>query len=196
MSRGQHIQVILLLIQASKLEPEDRTPNKTENPHSTIIPHEQWISRQRDEGLANGGGDGGLEEEDRHDEGPHVLWRLGERVLEACDRSQDLRDGDEDVRARLRPDIDADRCAGRDAVCKHARRKLPAFGLLVDVSLNDGRPDHGHGAGVEAPGDLLDGREFDVHLAEVGPQEEVADRDQDDEREGVEIREHVVRQPV
>ena len=37
---------------------------------------------------------------------------------------------------------------------------------------------------------------MDLHLSEPGPEEEVANRDQDDEREGVEVREDVVGEPI
>ena len=41
--------------------------------------------------------DGGHEEEDRHDEGSHVLWRFCERVLETSDRGKDFAEGDKEV---------------------------------------------------------------------------------------------------
>jgi len=71
-----------------------------------------------------------------------------------------------------------------------------AFGFLVDVGLDDGRPDHGHGAGVEAPGDLIDGCEVPAHLSEPGPDEEVADGNENDEGEGVKVREDIVGEAV
>lgn len=53
--------------------------------------------RLTNEGLADGIGDGGGEEEDGHDEGLHVLWRLRESVFETSNRRHNLRDSDQDV---------------------------------------------------------------------------------------------------
>jgi len=39
-SSGQHIQLILLSIQASELEPEDRASDEGNDRHGAIVPHE------------------------------------------------------------------------------------------------------------------------------------------------------------
>ena len=95
----------------------------------------------------------------------------------------------------MRPHINGD---GRAlvAVGFGARSIGPAFGLLVDVCLDDASPDHSRRASVEAPRNLLDGREVDLHLSQPGPEEKVTDENQDDECEGVEVGEDVVGEAV
>ena len=80
--------------------------------------------------------------------------------------------------------------------------------------LENGGPDHGGGAREEAERDLLERREVQAHAAEeginlydvingvLGPRslckthEEIADGDENDEREGVKVGEDVVRDTV
>lgn len=69
-------------------------------------------------------------------------------------------------------------------------------GVSLHVGLDDGGPDHGRRAGVEAPGDLLDRGEADAALAEEGVDEAIADGDEDDEGEGVQVGEDVVGEAV
>lgn len=60
-------------------------------------PDKQRVLRQGNKRLANGGRDGAHKQEARHDQGPHVLGCLGERILQSSDTRQDLRDGDQDI---------------------------------------------------------------------------------------------------
>ncbi len=57
----------------------------------------------------------------------------------------------------------------------------------VDVHLHAQRPHHGRGTGEETEGDLLDWGEADAVLAERWVEENIADRDEDEEGEGVEV---------
>lgn len=68
--------------------------------------------------------------------------------------------------------------------------------MPVQVCLDDSRPDHGHGTGEESKGDLLDGSEIDTSFAERGVDDNIAEGNQDDEREGVEVRHDIVGETV
>jgi len=82
MPRRQHIQLVLIAIEAPILEPEDAAGDEGNHGHGAVVPDEQRIRGQRDEGLADGGGDGGHEEREGRDEGAHVLGRFREAVFE------------------------------------------------------------------------------------------------------------------
>lgn len=62
--------------------------------------------------------------------------------------------------------------------------------------LDDSGPDHGGAAGEETGGDPLDGGEADSLLAQGGVDEEIADGDEDDQREGIQVGENVVGNAV
>ena len=53
-----------------------------------------------DERFAEGGGQGGHEKEDGHNEGAHILGGLGERIFKTSDGGENLADGDQDVTER------------------------------------------------------------------------------------------------
>lgn len=90
---------------------------------------------------------------------------------------------------------------------------------LVDIMLRDSCPDHSRGTGHEAPEDLLERRELDTNAGEEGVElrrtvrrldpgqdgegmgdgrtyEEIAEGDEDDEGEGVEVVDDVVGNAV
>lgn len=58
--------------------------------------------------------------------------------------------------------------------------------------LQDGGPDHGCHAGEETCGDLLDGAKIDAGLAKSRIEEDVAEWNENDERERIEIVKDVV----
>lgn len=62
----------------------------------------------------------------------------------------------------------------------------------VDVMLDNARRDHGERGQGESSGDLLNGREVDAHLPEPRVYNEVHDRDDDDDEDGVELGDDVV----
>ena len=189
MASWQHVKTILILVELAVLEPEANATNERKNSHRTVVPDEQRVLRQRDKGLAERSRKGSHEQSKSGNERTHVLWRLGETILERGDGGEDLRDGDQDVSTSLRPDVDRSWLFALGSLAA-ARR------LLVDVSLYDRSPDHGHGAEEETDGDLLDRSESDAGLAESRVEEEVANGNEDDEREGIEVLEDIVGQAV
>lgn len=68
--------------------------------------------------------------------------------------------------------------------------------MFVQIRLDDSRPDHCHGTSEKSKSDLLDGGEVDTSLAERGVDDHIAKRNQDDEREGVEVRHNIVGKTV
>lgn len=62
--------------------------------------------------------------------------------------------------------------------------------------LDDGGPYHGRATDEETGGNLLDGREADAGLAEGGIDEEVVNRDEDEQGEGVKVGKNVVGDTV
>ncbi len=123
------------------------------------------------------------------------IRRLRERILETGDGREDLGEVDEHVRRRLDPDVE--RRGERVSIRVLARRDVvPARVVLVDVVLHDCGPDHRRRAGVEAERDALDWGEMDAGPAERGINQDVADGDEDDERDRVEVRDDVVRDAI
>ena len=82
---SQPIQLILLFVQLSVRDPEQRTADRRQDGDDAVVPDEEGIVGEGDKGLGDGGGDGGHEEEDGGDQGAHVLGGFGESVLEAGD---------------------------------------------------------------------------------------------------------------
>lgn len=76
------------------------------------------------------------------------------------------------------------------------RHVVPTRVRLVDIVLHDRGPDHPGGTREEAERNSLNGREIDAPAAECRVEEDVEDGDEDDEREGVEVGQHVVRDAV
>ena len=194
-AHADRVELVLLLVQVAVLEPEDDARYEREDGHDAVVPDEERVARERDKRLADRARERRHEQEHAHDERAHVLRRLGERVLEAGDRREDLGEGDQHVRARLDPDVE--RRHERVAVRVLARRRaVTARVRLVDVVLDDGGPDHRGGAGEEARSDLFERREVDANAAQGGVDEEIEDGDADDEGEGVEVGKNVVGDTV
>ena len=175
------------------LQPEHAPTNDRQNSHDRIVPHQQRVVGQRDEREPNGGRDGVHEERDRLHHGAHIRGRLGVRILEAGDGRHDLGEGDQDVRAGLRPHADLDaRAVALGAVGHDAVGVAAALALLVDVVLDDAGPDHGRRGDKVADGDALERRRVEAHLAQGRVDEQVEQGDHDDEGEGVEVGQDVV----
>ena len=188
------IQLILLLIQSPMRQPKPAAAQKRQHRDRGVVPDKQRVGRERDKGLADGVGDGAREEENRGDDGAHVLGRLGEGVLEAGDGGEDLGEGDQEVGDGLHPDVDGRGVAG--VVADPVRRVVAAGAEVVDVVLRHGRGYHGEGAEEEAPGDAFQRREADAEPFETGVEEDVGDGDEDDEGDGVDVVDEVVGGPV
>ena len=62
--------------------------------------------------------------------------------------------------------------------------------------LDDSRIGHCQGSENESPSDASDGLEFDAHAAQSGIDEPVANRDEDDDGQGIDVLHDVVRYPV
>lgn len=185
---GQHVELVFLGVELAVSEPEADAADEGDDGHGAVVPNEQRVRGQRVEGLANGRRDGRHEKGEGGDERTHVLWGLAETVFERGDGGEDFRNGDEHISAGLRPNVD------RNVVARGGL--VAALGVLVDVGLDHARPNHGHAAHEKTGRDLLDGREFDSHLAEARVDDHVANRNQNDEREGVQVRNNVVGDAV
>lgn len=200
-SSWQHIQMILFPIKTSVLEPETCSTDKGEDCHRAVIPNKERVCRERDESLTESCRDGGHEEVEGHDERSHVLWCFGEGVFQGRDGRKNFRDGDQDIGTCLGPDIDVDWWAHLFAVSaegswEDACSSCATNGLLVDVSLDDGCPDHSCGTGVKPHRDFLDGCEADIHFSEEGPEYQIAKWDEDDECKWIEVGEDIVGETV
>ena len=137
---GDEIQPILLLIQPPMREPKPTPTQKGQDRNRGVIPNQQRVGRQRDEGLADSVGNGAHEEEDGRDDRAHVLGCLGEGVLEPGDGGEDLREGDQEVGNGLHPDVDG--CCGAGLVADSVRWVVAAGADVVDVVLRYGCGDH------------------------------------------------------
>lgn len=113
-------------------------------------------------------------------------------ILKTRNRRHDFRERNQHIRTRLRPHTDL----YRGTALVGARQPLPcelaAHAGLVDVRLHDGGPHHGSSSDEVAGGNLLDGRQVDVQLAQERVADEVHEGYHDDERERVEVRQDVV----
>ena len=197
----QHVELVIIGIKLSELEPEDRSTHERQHSHGAIVPDKKGISAERDKCLTNSSRDSRHEEGESLNKGSHVARGFGESVFERRDASEDLRDGDENISTGLSPDIDVDCWASHGTVAaersgEETRGVVPAHRFLVDVVLDDGCPDHGQSAGVETCSDFLDGAEVDLHLSQDRVEPEIADWDEDDECEGIEVGEDVIGETV
>jgi len=169
------IEDILLPVQSSRDDPEDDACDPSEDAHDAVIPYQQWIGRERDEGFAESGSESGHEQEHRHDEGPHVMWCLGERVLKTGDGGEDLAERDKNVCSSLNPYVE-----GGDLIVGTFTGAVTARASLVDIMLEDGSPDHRAAAGEKSERDLLERAEVDLGATEGGVDQKIADGDEDD----------------
>lgn len=125
-------------------------------------------------------------EEERHHHTPHAFGGHLEGVFQAGDRGENLRETNENVASTLDPNIQWGRSA-RGVV-----GVVSARAALVDIVLNNGGPDHGQGGGEETSEDTLEGTEIVTSAAEGRVDEVVADGDEDNESEGVEVLDDVI----
>lgn len=86
--------------------PESNAANRGQNGNDHVVPYQERVSGDGDEGLSDGVGNSTREQEYRRDDGTHILRRLCEGILETGDGGEDLREGDEDVGDGLDPDVD------------------------------------------------------------------------------------------
>lgn len=183
------IPLVLLLVEVLEAEPEADTASSSNDSHRAIIPDPVGVAGERRPGLAKGRGDGGHEEVHAHDDGLHVVGRLGEGVLVRGGVGKDLGQADEDVRQALGPDVD-----GRDALLVGG--VVAAGGHLVDVVLHHSGGDHGHGGETETEGHTLQRGEVDADLSKARVDDSVQDGDHDDDGDGVEVLNQIVGRAV
>ena len=189
MSSIKLIEVILLSIKLPIREPEANRSQTSNNRHREVIPLKFRIHKQRQEGFSQSRSDGGHEERERRNERTHILRSLREAVLQRRDRGKNLGESNEHIRPGLRPDIDV-------RLGRAARRLIAARGFLVDIDLDRAGPDHGEEAEEETRCDTLDGREADTLLPEPGVEKKIAEWDENDQSEGIEIVDDIVRDAV
>lgn len=129
---------------------------------------------------------------DGHDDRLHALWCLGEGVLESGDGRKDLADADENIRTRDDPDVDRgwERVAG--SVGAFGGKFAVAWAHLADVVLENNCVDHRSTDDHEAGRNTLDGAEVDALPAQERVDDVVKDRDEDDDRDGVQVHDQVV----
>jgi len=178
------IELIFRSIKLPVLEPEDCARDEGNDSHGAVVPDEEGIFGERDESLAKSSGDSRHEEREGGDERTHVLWRLGETILERGDGSEDFGQRNQDVRSGLGPHIDVNIGAGI-AVQSASGSVRAARRALVDVVLENASPNHGHGASEETSSNLLDGSELDADLSETWVDDKIAKRDEDEECERI-----------
>jgi hypothetical protein len=195
MSLRQVVKLVLFLIQTPELPQEEDTSKEGQHGENTIVPDQERVAGKRVECLSNSSGDGVSEQRDGLDERTHVARRLRVRVFERCDGGEDLRECYKHVAAGLSPDIDGCWVDGsvlvEAVVCLRA-----AGGGLVDVVLNKSRPDHSGSCQPKSCSNLLDGGELPSHFSETGVEELIAKWDEEDECEGVEVIDDVVRHAI
>jgi hypothetical protein len=187
---GKHVEGILLLICRPLMEPEEDTTDESQDSHGSVIPHKQRVFGERDKSLTKSVRERRHEVPVRGDERSHILGCFGERELETGDGSENLRESDEHVRDGLCPHID-----GRNLVVAIVHI-FATRTLCVDEVLDDGSSDHGEGSQEESERDAFDGCKLDTSFAESWVQEVVHDGNEDDQGDGVEIRDDVVGDTV
>ena len=157
---GQQVELVFLLIHGAVGEEEGDTGDEGDDGYTAVVPGDVGVGGEGSKGLGEGSREGRGEELDGLDKRPHVLWCLGEGVLESCHGCEDLGNGNENVDTGDGPDGDVGLVLGVMGL-------VVARGL-VDVVLEYGSPDHGEGTEDETSGNLLDGGEADSSLAEEG----------------------------
>ena len=182
---GHHVLSILQLIDAAESEPEADSSKQGKNSNNAVVPDQERIISQGNQSLGQGGGNGVHEERNSGNEGTHILWCLGEGVLEGGDGCQDFGETDESVWNNLDPDGDRSLLVAFVGL-------VTAWGHLVDVVLSDGGGDHGQGGEEESRGDTLDWGEQDTHLAKCWVEDEIHEWDKEDDSQWVQVGDNVV----
>lgn len=189
------VKLVFFLVKTPELPQKEDTAQERKDGEDTIIPDQERVACKRIECLSNSSRDGIGEQSDSLDQRTHVARGLGISVLERCDGGEDLREGNKDVAACLSPDVDW-RWVDSAVLVEAVVRLGAAWGGLVDVVLNKRCPDHGGSCQPETRGNLLDGGELPSHLSETWIEELIANWDEKDEREGIEIVDDIVRNTV
>lgn len=164
---GEHVELLVSLVSLVVGSVEEDADDEGDDGDGGVVPDEMRVVGKRGESLGEGSREGSGEALDTHDEGPHVLGSLGVGVLEGGDGCEDLRDGDKDVDTGDGPDVDGRLVVGVLGVV--------VAGGLVHVVLENGSPQHGKSTEDETSGDLLDGREVDLVLAQEGVDVKIED---------------------
>jgi len=94
MASREHIELVILSVKLTELDPEDQATHSGEDAHGAVIPDKERVGGEGDEGLSESGRDGGHEKSESLDERAHVAGSFGEGILEGGDGGKDLGDGD------------------------------------------------------------------------------------------------------
>lgn len=185
---------LLVLVVATVQRPEHTAGNSTRHAQPSVHPQQLRIDgggreRNRQRGAKCVG-----QQEHGHDERLHGAGGARVGVLEAGDGGEDFGKADEQVGWGLHRHVHV--VGGVGAVCLQ-RGGAGGGGLVagagaVDEFLDAGRVGHCEGAEEEAPGDARDGLELDADLAQGRVEELVADGDEDDDGDGVDVLHNVV----
>lgn len=189
------VQLFFLSIEVANGDPEEDSGNTRDDGCDTVVPHQQGVSREGNEGLSESGRDGGHEEEDGHDQRTHILGGLGEGILKTGDGGEDLADGDQDVGSGLDPDIQLGD-SQVSLVIQTLGCACTTRAFLVNLVLDNSGPDHSQSTSQESGSDPLQRAEVDTHAPESGVDEGVKDGDQDDQGERIEIAQNIVGEAV
>lgn len=188
--RLEHVPLVLLSVEMLEVEPEGSATNESDDSNDDVVPDEERVTREGGEGLADGGGKGGHEEIDRHDEGLHVVGGLGVGVLVRSDVGEDLTETDEDVRQTLSPDVDVGRLTTITVGI------LTAGALFINKMLHNRRRNHGESRDDETDCHTLDGGEGDTQLAEAGVKKMINEGNHDDDGDGVQVLNDIIGNTV
>ncbi len=136
------IESLFLVVEVVEQDPDEAAGNERGDGKASVQPDVLGVDEDGDKGLAEGGTEGGGEQEHGLDERLHAGWRLGVGVLETSDRGEDLRDTDEHVSAGLRGNVDVVSLLDAVNLGGLAEWFVVARTGDVDVVLNNGGVDH------------------------------------------------------
>jgi hypothetical protein len=183
---GQQVKLVFGLVEIPELPDEETATQERGNGEHTVVPDQQGITREAIQCLGDGGRDGVGEECNRLNQRSHVLWSFGIGIFQRCDRGEDLTQSDQDVATSLDPDIERG-WADSTVVVEAAVGLVSAGRCLVDIVLDNGGPHHSSGSSPETNSNLLESSEVEPHSSETGVQERVAEGDEDDQRERIQV---------
>ena len=187
---------VLLRVHVLEGEPEDDGEDAADNGWSTEIPGQVGVTDDGGAGEADSVGNGGVEEVERRDETPHVLWgaRVGDTVGGDVDEElRDTSDGEGDGHV---PDADGGDQGDAVSVNTVVGTELAARAELVGVVVEDGVADTTNGGHGETGGDASNGAEVNVALAQEGVEAVVENRSTANDTERVEVVDDVVGDTV
>jgi hypothetical protein len=193
----ERVHLVLGVVEVVEQDPDGAAGNKGCNGQTAEHPHDRGVVQQRVEGLGDGRAEGVGEQEHGLHERLHARGCLGVGVLETSDRGEDLRDTDKHVCTGLGGDMDVVALALAVGVGAGRAEGLTVAGPgLVDVVLDNGGVDHGQGTDPESGHDTVDGREVDLGLAQRGEDKLVDDRQEDNDRDRVEVLHKIIGNAV